>query len=396
MKRITKYTALGIILLPLSYVAIAQPTVFDRDNATPKPVTPVWETERDLIVLFENSSDRIALALAIMNISLDINTSLTNQQRFDGLHIAGHTLYREGEPEYSMTCFNGIIALNISDDSVADAARTKAQALVLLGRDDEAMDAYQLCDMLSRQIEVQEGYHDLYRLTILNYLQAAEQSGDHATVFSLVDEILLNPQEYQQDEVDSRIFALEAGARIAKRAGINDQAAAYLTTLLDLFPDYGTAFPGPRVKIQMDLVEAQGFSLANKDPEAVEAAMEIAMDEQYFGMPIWSYYVDTSARILDENDDVQRANKFRLWAVDQLESKLNGLPSGGLNTPAFQRAIRQSQSDLLYRTANMYQKTKQNQLASDMYQRIINDYADVTPEYAQYSSRRLTELQPAP
>ncbi len=396
MNRLTKYTLIGILLLPVSYALIAQPTVFDRDNATPKPETPAWETERDLIVLFEDSDDRVALARLVMSSSLDITHPLTPQQRYDGLSIAGHTLFREGEIQDVIECFSGVIALNISDDASADAARMKAQSYFLLGDYAQAVNAYQLADSISRQIEADTGFHDLYRLIITQYLTAAQMDDNFDLVYSLVDEILNNYTKYESNGGNIRAQVLEIGARSARKEGNNGKAATYLTTLLRDFPDYGVAFPGPRAKLQMDLIEAQGFSFENKDPEAVEAAMNIVMDDRYYGMPIWSYYVDISARLLDENDDIRDANQLRLWAIEQLDLKLGSLPQNDLNTTMYQTAIRQSQSDLIYRTANMYEKTRQNQKATDLYQRIINDFADVTPEYAQYSNRRLIHLQNAP
>lgn len=392
-----KYIFLGTLLLSTSVVFFAQPTVFDRDQATPKPETPAWETERDLIVLFESSDDRVALALLVMNASLNANNTLIPQHRYDGLRIAGHTLYREGEYAHSATCFNGVIALDISDDATADAARMKAQSLVSIRQFDQAVDAYQLCDMLSRQIETVNGFHDLYRHTIMPYLQAAESAQNYDIAVSLIDEILQHHQKYQTTDADDvRTYALETGARMARKLGLNNQAANYLTTLLQDFPDYGLSFPGPRAKLQMDLVEAQGFSFEDKDPEAIEAAMNIVKDERFYGMPIWSYYVDLSARLLDENDAIQDANKLRLWAVDQLDMKHGSLPAGDPNTLLLQTAIRRSQADLLYRTANMYQKTRQTQQAVMLYQRIVDDFSDVTPEYADYSSRRMADLQVAP
>ena len=124
--------------------------------------------------------------------------------------------------------------------------------------------------------------------------------------------------------------------------------------------------------------------------------MNIVKDSRYFGMPIWSYYVDISARLLDEQDMIQDANTLRLWAVDQLGSKLTSLPPNDPDTLLFQTAIRQSQADLLYRTANMYEKTRRKQMAMNLYQRIIDDFSDITPEYAQYSTRRMSRLQSVP
>jgi len=389
--------AVLFLLLAPPIFAQTQPTPTQlRDMGTPKPATPTWQNQRDLIVLMDNAQDRVALAHQIMSLSLDTNTNLTTQQRYDGLSIAGHTLWSEGLPEDSLTCFNGAIALNIDDARTADSARMKAQSLLPLNRFTEAVDAYQLCYTISKNMLNRGEFTDMIPLIMIPYIETAHAAGNTTLALQLVDEVLQDYSTYGDDGNEIRAITLDDGARTALDAGMNLRAKNNLTTLLNDFPDYGTEFPGDRINLEMDLLKADGHTLENSDPQAVQRAMELINDQRFFGMPVWAGKISQLTDILDQNQSTDHANKLRLWAVDRLDEKASSLPASDPRALVYQMSIQRAQLTILDRLSDMLTAPIDAATRIAILQRIIDEFTAFDPRTAQKAQQKLNNLQPAP
>ncbi|MBL4699020.1 MAG: hypothetical protein JKX70_09340 [Phycisphaerales bacterium] len=394
MNRTIKYLALGTLFFPSPYLLIAQ-TSQEPVVAIPKPITPVWEDSRDLILLSDDSLDRIALAMQVMNISLNINNSLTPLQRFDGLSIAGHTFWPEASYDNTLTCFNGVIALNISSDATADAARMKAQAHFFKGEYQQATDAYLLCYNISKQLEVLEGSNSLADLVVTMLIQSARKAGDFDVAIQATDYVLADTTL----RTEARQSSLQIGGQAALEAANNQRAELYLTTLLTDYPTYGLGFPGERVNVEMDLVRAKGFSIDNHDPEAVDAMSAIVQNVQYMGLPSWTTAVGQLAALLEKADEMPNANALRLWAIDQVDIKSNTFDSNDSNTPFMLETNRKTQLGMLQRAAKGFAKIRQYDNQADVLIRIVSEFGDINANVtasANAELERLNGLQPIP
>ncbi len=387
MNKLFKLAALGALLLPNPSVLIAQ-TTQNPNLTTPKPITPVWENERDLIVLFDNSEDRVTLALQVMNLSLDLNNSLTPLQRFDGLSIAGHTLWSSAKYDSVIACFDGVIALNISNDATADAARMKAQAHFFKGEYQQATDAYLMCYNISKQLEAQQGHNNLADLVISMLIQSARRASNYDIAIQFAD-IALSDNTLR---TDARQNSLRTGAQAALEIENNERAETYLTALLSEYPTFGMDFPGDRVNVEMDLVLSQGHSFDSKDPQAILAISDIVQNEEYFGMPTWAGAVSKLATMLEGIDDTPRANKLRLWAVDQIDIKSNSYDINDPNTNVKLLSGRKSQLGLLRKAEQVFMNMRQYEKQAEVLLRIVNDFADISPNTTQYANQQLNDL----
>jgi len=383
-----------LVISPASAQTEASPAEI-RDMGTPKPATPTWENERDLIVLLENAQDRVALAQQVMAISLTINNTLSPQQRFDGLTIAGHTFWTEAMFDSAISCFDGAIALNIDDLRTADSARMKAQSLNGLARYSEAVDAYQLCYAVSHDILSRGEFTNMIGLIMVPYIGTAHAAGDTTLALELVDEVLQNYTTYGNGN-EIRSMALDEGARTALDANLNQQAELYLTTLLNDYPDFGTEFPGLRVNLEMNLIKAQGFTLENQDSVAIAGVMDIIKDDRFFGMPIWAWHISQLTNILDKNDSIPHANKLRLWAVDKLDEKASSLSAGDPNTLVYQMMIQRSQITLLSRLGVMLTDPDDTGTRIAILDRITTEFAEFDPGATQKAQRTLDRLLATP
>lgn len=378
----------GLALLLPQAVAQAQSVTNQQQLTTPKPKTPTWQNERDLIVLFENSQDRKALALQIMSICLDVNSNLTSQQRHDGLNISGHTLWTEGLLVESATCFNGIISLNISDDDTADAYRMIGQCHFILGDYVAAKAAYIACHTLSKQLEAIHGYNNLADLVVAMLIRSAYKSGDHTTAIQYTD-LVVSDASIQQDTL---MHSLRTGSQAALADENTVKAQEYLNTLLNNFPSYGLEYPGDRVNVELDLLRAQGFSPDSIDPEAVVVLNSIVQNQSYYGLPTWTGAVERLARVLDFDNDPSRSNKLRIWAVDQMTASINNLSPLDPNLLVLTQTGRISQVRLLSSAAHSYERSGDFQSQANVLNRIVTEFPSVDSHITLQAQNRIAEL----
>ena len=377
-----------ISLIACSPPLFAQSTPVDRDLTTPKPATPIWETQRDLIVMFDNSDDRVALALQIKAISLDISNGLTTQQRFDGLSIAGHTLWSAAKYEDAAACFGGVMGLDVSDDAIADAARMKGQCHFFNGQYQQATDAYLECYNLSNQIEANEGYNSLSHLVIVMLIDSARKAENFALSMQITDDALADTNLRES----ARTQALRKGALAALAAGNNPKAQIYLTTLLDEYPDFGLDDIGSRVNVEMDLIKANGYSIEDKDPEAVDALAALVQDPRYIGLSCWTSPVEQLAKLLGKIDKTEEANAMRLWAVDRISEKINTRDPDDPNTAFFNKGSRKDQLVLLQSAAHAYRKQRMYQEQAEVLDQMISDFGDLDPDIINPANAELARL----
>ncbi len=378
----------GLALCLPNSNALAQPASSPQQLSTPKPKTPTWQTERDLIVLFENSQDHKALALQIMSICLNINANLTAQQRHDGFNISGHTLWTEGLLSEASTCFSGIISLNISDDDTADAYRMKGQCHFMLGDYAAAQSAYVACHTLSKQLEATHGYNNLADLVVAMLIRSAYKSGDHKTAIQYTD-LVLSDASIQQDTL---MHSLRSGSQAALADNNSVKAQQYLNTLLNSFPSYGLDFPGDRVNVELDLLRAQGYEPDSVEPEAIAAMNSIVQNQSYYGLPTWTGAVERLARVLDYDNDPTRSNKLRIWAVDQMTTSINNLSLSDPNLAILTQTGQTSQVRLLNSAAHSFETFGDLQSQANVLNRIVTEFPNVDPHVTQQAQSRINEL----
>ena len=191
---------------------------------------------------------------------------------------------------------------------------------------------------------------------------------------------------------DARQNSLRTGAQAALEIENNERAETYLTALLSEYPTFGMDFPGDRVNVEMDLVLSQGHSFDSKDPQAILAISDIVQNEEYFGMPTWAGAVSKLATMLEGIDDTPRANKLRLWAVDQIDIKSNSYDINDPNTNVKLLSGRKSQLGLLRKAEQVFMNMRQYEKQAEVLLRIVNDFADISPNTTQYANQQLNDL----
>lgn len=369
----TSVFAIGLLVCcGTAYGQVSNSGPATRNVTTPKPATPVWETERDLLVLFENASDRVALAQQIATICLNTNSNLSTQQRYDGLSIAGHVLWGEMDLSSAISCFSGIIALNVDPDATADAYRMRAQCNFFNSDYANASNDYSMCYSISKNIESSDGYHDLYKIVSPMLIESAAKAGDDQLVITIAEEAFANtvmPSKF-------RVEALRSAGSAA--LGFDDfvNAQRYLSAVLNDYPAYGLGYPGERVSIELELIQANGHSLMFYSTESVDALAELIKRPEYQGLPVWVTAVSKMAKLLDQADNISEANELRLWAVDQVSVANNNLGTSPSATHK-KRIGRLAQLGLLQAAARQYGKTRQYSSQEQVLLRIVNDFADL-------------------
>lgn len=386
MKIYKKYAIIGLLAIPSPFALMAQSTQ-EMNLSTPKPITPTWEDERDLIVLFDSAADKLNLANQVMNLSLDVNNSLTPVQRYDGLTIAGHTFWTFAQYDHCIVCFNGAVSLNISDSLTADSARMLGQSHFFKGEYDLATNAYLMCYNISKQIEAAGGANALADMVVIMLVDSAKRSENTELVYSITDSVLADTTLREV----ARTQCLRLGSQAALAAQNNEKARLYLNTLLNEYPDFGFE-NGDRILAELDLIRANGFSIENRDPEAVNAIAAIVQDERYIGLGNWTTAVELLAGLSEEADDMQAANNLRLWAVDQVDVKSNELDLNDPNAQVLLRLNKSIQLNLLLNAERGYEKTHQYQKQAQILDRIVSDYADIRPNTTQLAINKLSSL----
>jgi len=352
-------------LLVASHTVYAQPTVTERDQRTPEPMTPVWKAERDLVVLLENSDDRIALSKLIRDRSLDAAAPLTDQQRFDGLFIAGQTLWREAMYADCLTCFDGIIDLDFSEYRTIDAYRMKAQCHFFLNQFAESTHAYLMCYNLSKSLEANVPGSSMHTLIANMLATSAIYQGDPELAYQIADEFVADPQSF--NAADELLYTV---GQKAYRDGDFEAADHYLTLLLDHFPDFGTEAPGVRVLIKIRQYKARGLSVEDYDPAALETVLDLVADEHYQGMMMWGHAVNELALVFDAVNDYRRANKVRMWAVEVFKTSIDNLdpsdPAYEIDKESFEYIIR----GLIWEAAEEYRRYEKHDEQIAMLERL--------------------------
>jgi len=372
-----------ILCTPCAAIAQTQGPPVTR----PSVHTPTWQTQKQLIQLFQNAAGRVALARDVMNACLDPQTPLDDQQRYDGLTIAGHTLWGDGEHADAVACFDACLQLDVDELSVFDAARMKGQSLFFLGDHAGARDAYMLAYTVSKGIVASGIDHQGYHLVGLMLITSAQLSGDHALMHMIIDEMMNDPTT----SADMMATALDKGGFAAYESGDHQRANAYFTTLLSAYPDYGTDGIGHRIRIRIALLDTQGHSLENLDDTAVNEASAIIRDPLYQGTPNWAWMVSSVARYLESKEHWKSANKLRLWAVERIRDK------EAAHDPSDPGAVQVSdlrfdQALLLRDAANTFREHRYFGHAQTAMQRIADELPDV-PYMAAEANRELERLR---
>jgi hypothetical protein len=137
------------------------------------------------------------------------------------------------------------------------------------------------------------------------------------------------------------------------------------------------------------------LTFENNNQQAIDKAMDIVMNDQYYGMPTWARLVEQLSTMLDEYDGVDRANKLRIWSVDQMGIKSNNLDNSDPNTPVHRIMIRRIQTRTLSNTARKFRQAGKTVEQLEVLTRIVNEFADVDPQLTQYANEQLA-LIPAP
>ena len=356
----------GVVLVVLGCTAIA----FSGSVAGPAggpdiPATETitWDTERELVKRFENADDRVALAHRVMNSSLDPTLPLDDQERHDGLNIAAETFKHEGMFATAAVCFDRCLGLDISDSAHLWAIINKAEALYIGRQHQSAADAYLAAYNFADSIGSGRGV-----LISLMLVDAARRAGDLDLCYQIVDEIQSDPRQPSDQKAD----ALYIASKAAYEHDDHGAAEAYLTTLLDTYPDYRVE-DGHRIRLEMRLLEVQGHSIEDMDPQALIRAAEIMRDPTYQGLGNWCWAVDEIAKYLQHVDRLHDANKLRLWASQRVADRIASMPANSPDIPS----LRKGQAIMLDKAADEYRSNNLPGHAETVYQMVADNFPDV-------------------
>ncbi len=297
-----KYTATAMLLTHgLMGSAFAQNLGPADPSTVVDPETIAWDDEHDLIVLLSDSSNRVAIANAIVQVSSSSGT-LSNEQRYDGLRMAGTSLFHDGEFSSAVAALELAAAYTSSNYDKAEVLAAAAEAH-LRGTDDRAatIQKFKTAVDLYKQSDPAEASPFALEGAFRQLVNLAAQEGDfESSLQAALDAIALSGT-LTAGNLDLGFYKY-SGARAAQELGNNLQARTLYTQFLAEFPEYlnqqyrlGVV---PHAKIQLAIVN--GSSWEHPDEALIEAVLEVLRNPDYFLMPVRANYAEKLARSFDK------------------------------------------------------------------------------------------------
>ncbi|MEZ6241743.1 MAG: hypothetical protein R3B57_01745 [Phycisphaerales bacterium] len=373
----------------VEYNVLHEQPVADRDASAPKAQTPYWESVRDLLVLFEQSDDRKALAIIVRDASL-AGSGLSQTQVRDGLRISGHVLYSDGALTESQQAFAAMALAAQDDQTQAESHRMLAQIALREGDAQTAFDHYATSYnhyMLLRQA----GAPNLARVVVGPLIESARVAGHDQLALQYADEAI---DEFENDPVANvRARSLMKAGDIALELGDTVAAEAYYDELLQTYPEFGITDSdwGLQPAVRMRLMKAKGFDILHCNKEAMQEAVQILGDERYRGMPSWASIGENLAHCLYELGKADESFEVRNAIIASIDEDIAAL-APELEWRAW--GLRRVQIGMMWNAAVLMVQDERDMATCEAYlERLTGEFAETDPGIANMAADLLSTLQ---
>ncbi len=307
----------------LTCFAFAQTTGSDPgslNQTTPIALTPKWSDERDLTLLFENSSDRIALARLIISECIN-NTSLTDLARIDGLRIAGRICYRDGAPEDATLAFTELNEFTTIPRWKASSLRMLAQLSMGRGDINTALSQFKSSWEYS-VLDDPDGRFSSTKSVLNMICNLSDITNDQAggLNYALQGIALFSTPETQREKSQYVYWAY----KLNKELGDNIAALDNLNDLLLNHPEFqaGNNLHGFFPTLRLDVYNLQGKGWDSPSEDFIHEVTSVIYDPEYMLMPSQLVIIQKFGRLLESQEQNQAAIHLRTNLRQELDLEL--------------------------------------------------------------------------
>jgi hypothetical protein len=275
-------------------------------ETAPSSETMSWSTERDLLVMFEKTDDRVALAEFIVSKCIANTPSQSTTVRIDGLRIAGFVLDREGHSTSARQAFEAILGLTTNDRWLAEAHRMLGKFAFGDGLFADALQSFQFSATHALQ-EDPNGIFITTQSSLSEVCATASALGQHQICldYALIGLSLPDPASGAGISGPFYYWAY-VGAKGLQDFGL---AGEYLDDLLEHYPEYGedNLFLGLKPMLLMEQHELRGETLDNPSQALLDTISDVLSNEKYYLMPSRAEIAERFASFLDKHNQSEVA-----------------------------------------------------------------------------------------
>ena len=327
--KLLRYCIVALFLAPsLSFTQLSSPTL--RDNTLPDPSSFTWESERELLVLIDQASNRIAVANLIRD-AAHLNSSLSQSQKIDGFEISGHSLYSDKSLDNSLLAFQLLLDLPALDSPTRSSTlRMIGQIRYLKGEYDLAYNSYSEAYQLDQTLLL-NGEPSSLGLLAPMYAHVTSRLGRAAEATQILDTSILLLES--TSIVSQGYFIpkmLEQASNIAELDGNSPLAIMYIDRLINEYPSYGNDDPELSIPVNLRLrkltLSGENIEILNANTSAF--AEEILLDPNHKQMPLRFSIGESFARNLEKKTKFggpQAASHLRNMLIMDADDILSNL-----------------------------------------------------------------------
>lgn len=303
----------GFGFVNISTAFLAQPAVTDHDQKVVEAITPVWENERDILVMLGSAEDRIGLAHAVVNVSLSA-AGLSDRQRYDGLRVAGSSLFHDKRFADAAAALARAADYTAASREKAEVTAASAEAMALMGPGHAAealaafvvaADTYLSCDPEDlRPAAVGAAFRRVVNMAL--------EQDEHSKALTYANHAVAMAEQAVLGVPDLGYFRYSA-AFAADLSGDHTQAVHLYDKFIAAHPGYLNAQPilGIMVHAGVRRQLADGSSWESPDEALITKMMEILRNPDFTLMPARTNYIEKLAASWDKQHATEAAAALR-------------------------------------------------------------------------------------
>ena len=343
--------------------------------AETRPARPQWETEHDLLALFDQSNNRLALATSIIEQCID-DDQLTQDARIQGLRIAGHASYTDGATEAATQAFTALDNLDPAPRWKAEANRMLAQ-LSMNSPDLEKVLEYLKVSWEYALLDDPTGMFASTRsvLNLICSLSTATKQLEQAIDYAEQGIAMFEKSGATTVQAQFMYRAYEAN----KALGENAAALDHLKALLADHPTFqaDNDFMGIPPLLRLDVFNLAGRGWDNPSEDFINEVLAVSYDPEYTLMSSRLVIVRKLGTLLEKQNQNQAAIHIRTSLRQELADLID---SDTEIDPALLPGLKIEMADLAIADAQLHLKQGDALAASAALNSIISD-ADGVPAY---------------
>lgn len=376
-----------------------QPAATDHDQKVVESITLSWESERDLLVMLDEADDRIVLANAIVAASLG-NAGLSGRQRYDGLRVAGSSLFHDKQFASAADAFEQAVLHTGMAHEKAEMTAAAAEAKAAMGHAHAgealagfvlAADLYLACDLSSlKPASVESVFRRLVTI--------AHDQEQYSTALTYANHAITLADAGPLASGDRGYFRYTA-AFSADKAGDKTRAVRLYDDFVTAHPEYLNSQPilGLMVHARVRRELANGSSWDTPDQTLIDTVMGILRDPAYTLMPARCNYTEKLASSWDRRFATDAAAALRSELAKRTYPVLSQLdendPNDVLLGELLWRELAVSQLNGAY---SLYERMDEPDRALEFLARVTSPSAYASADLVQEAERLASVISGTP